>query len=143
MGEHKHTVKTTCKFCRKEFDSFGLKKVCPDCDTNMDDWYRAIRAFIKEFPDTTVSELCDTLSVPPALIKYYLKEERIEIKNNEVNYFLKCEKCNKPITSGRLCPACQITVTREEMETVLIHNPENEKMERDISAFHSRIILRK
>ena len=132
-----HTVKTRCRFCRREFDSFGLKKICPECEHGMEDHLVRVKKYIAEFPDATVMQICTALDIPSALIKYFLKEERLEVhlKKGESNYLLTCEKCGKPITSGRYCNACDRSGDGAP-------NDENTEMENQIAGFHAGYLIK-
>lgn len=140
MERSKHTVSTICRFCRREFSSFGLKKVCPECEINMEKQFQVIKAYINEFPDATAAEICDDLDIPSALLKYYLREERLEIKSNSNNFFLKCRVCNKPISSGRYCFECEIGSARSNMKGSLAEAEikEDNQITKEIAKFHLR-----
>lgn len=140
MSEYKYTVKTTCKFCGKTFQSFALNKVCNECDNDMERQFKIIKAYLQEFPKATVAEVCKELDIPTALVKYYLREERLEILSNSGNYFLKCNMCNKPISKGRYCFECEIKAIRSEMKTMLAKDDEI-STEHEVAKFHLRKYL--
>ncbi|MDR1664300.1 MAG: flagellar operon protein YvyF [Clostridiales bacterium] len=134
MSTVKHTLRVNCKFCGALFDSFNLKKVCPTCDKNMDEYFKQIRAFLETCPDATSAEVCEALGIPLPIITFFIKEERLIVKNKKKGTAFQCEICHKPILSGRFCFDCSITIARSEMKTGLSH----EEPERASQKFHTR-----
>lgn len=140
--EKKHRVKTVCKFCRQEFYSFGLRKICPQCDSTIDESFRIIRDYIEQYPDAGIGEICDALNINTNLVKYFLREERLRIKQTQNNYFLKCLRCDKPIYTGRYCFECEIIVERDQMKGTAMYNDDYNtedvlRVTKRAAAFHS------
>jgi predicted nucleic acid-binding Zn-ribbon protein len=128
MFVENHTIKTNCKFCGKLFDSFKLNKVCPTCNENMENYFKQIKEYLSEHVDSTAVEICEALNIPVAVISYFLKEERLFVKNKGKQFLLRCEKCKKPISSGRYCFECSITETRSEMKEKTMAIPATEEV---------------
>ncbi len=42
-----------------------------------------------------------------------MKEGRLEIRDENTNLLLACERCGKPIKSGRFCDRCIVEMKRE------------------------------
>ncbi len=94
-----------CERCHKVFQPTANQKECPTCKQADELDFRRIKDYLYDHPGATASEVATVLNVSMRVIKFYLKEERLEIigKNNN---FLECENCAKPIPTGHYCPAC-------------------------------------
>ena len=76
-----------------------------------------------------VSEACD---VSIAQLKEWLREERLSLADGATD--LECEKCHKPILSGRYCPECKKalmedlgSITTKEIKVVSMKKPARDK----------------
>ena len=134
-------IKTVCSLCRKSFTTTGMRKVCPVCDNNMEDYFQAIKEFIRENPGTSVAVVCSALNIPPALVKYYLRQERLELVGGDS--FLKCIKCQKSISSGRYCKQCESVALRAEMSGTLMDSSDEKHMQKEVTLFHTKRTLGK
>lgn len=99
--------------------------------------FKRIKAYLYEFPEASAAEICSALELPTALIKYYLKEERLEILHNSGNHFLKCETCGKAISTGRYCFDCEIVAIRSDMKQFTVQNSNDTEIEKEIAKFHT------
>ena len=50
---------------------------------------------------------------------YWLREDRLQLSDEAVDLELTCERCGKPITSGRFCPECKEDEMYSEPSTIL------------------------
>ena len=101
-----------CAICGRVFETAGFRTVCPDCFERDMKVFDTIRDYLYVHPRAKVFEVSTNLDIPVPTIKRYLREGRLEIIEKE-NYFLRCEKCGKPICSGTLCDDCQKQATHE------------------------------
>jgi len=93
-----------CPKCGKLYsDESGI--ICARCRKADIDTYEKVRRYIKENPDRSISEVAEATEVSQKKIVRYIREGKIEISSGMLDD-VRCEACNKPITSGRYCPEC-------------------------------------
>ena len=63
------------------------------------------RNYLEAHSGATQSQVSQATGVSMETIRYFLKEERLEVTSSS-NIMLSCEICNAPIRSGRYCEAC-------------------------------------
>jgi hypothetical protein len=86
------------------------------CDESLEKNFLRIKEYIEQYPEAcSASEVCLALELPLPLITFLLREERDLARNKKIGYEFKCEKCLKPVTSGRYCFECSIEVIRDKM----------------------------
>jgi flagellar operon protein (TIGR03826 family) len=93
-----------CKKCGRMFSDTNGHEICRKCRLEVEDHFKIVREYIYDHPGTTVNEVAEETGVPKKEILKYLREERLELVND--NDDLKCQKCGKPINSGRYCVNC-------------------------------------
>jgi len=96
----------SCKYCRKPFASLG-GRICPDCLEQIDRDFITVRDYIYEHKQTNIDLVAEETEVPKAIILHLLKEGRL-ILDGPVGDggALFCERCKKPISTGKLCKGC-------------------------------------
>ena len=93
-----------CTNCGKLFTYIG-RPMCPKCVKQMDEDFTIVRKYIYEHPNATVEEVSEETEVAVKTIVHFLREGRLEMKVADGS--IKCEKCGKPINSGRMCKQCK------------------------------------
>ncbi len=99
-----------CSRCGKVFTVIS-SSICPECMKAEEDGFQRIKVFIEENPMCRISELAEGTGVPPKRILRYIKEGRLEISKG-MRDEVKCDKCGKPINTGRYCDACIIEINQ-------------------------------
>ena len=112
---------TECKNCRKLFQSLG-SNICPACIEKMEKDFEKVKEYLYNNQGVNVVEIAKATEVPEKTVLYYLKEGRLSIEGIESG--LTCEKCKKPISSGKYCKECQI-----ELESTLFKSYVQSKQE--------------
>lgn len=102
-----------CRRCNKIFQYRG-SKYCPSCMLELDDVFVRVRDYVYENPNATVMEVSEELKVDENIILEFLKEGRLELVTPGLDYL--CERCEKPITTGRFCNECISELDREMKE---------------------------
>lgn len=78
-----------CMRCKRLFQSSSqlTASVCRDCFMKHEDDFKLVRNYIRENPETTISELAEACNIKTEYIKQWIKEERIICVNgtNKVN----------------------------------------------------------
>jgi flagellar operon protein (TIGR03826 family) len=100
-----------CPRCGRVF-SHPTKNVCANCEKADEDQFQTIREYIKENPLVTLGELSEATQVSVKRITQYIRDGRLEIAKG-MQGDIGCERCGKPIQTGRYCPACMIDVNSE------------------------------
>lgn len=99
-----------CKRCSRIFQYRG-NKYCHSCILELDEIFIQVRDYIYDHPNATVIEVSDELDVDEDIILDFLKEGRLELSSPGLDYV--CERCKKPIVTGRFCNLCIEELNRE------------------------------
>ncbi len=100
-----------CTKCGRVFSYNGIP-ICARCSNNDEEEFKRVKDYLYDNPGATVMEVSQETDVTEKQILRYLREGRIEIRDDS-NLFLDCERCGKPIKSGRFCDVCVIEMQRE------------------------------
>lgn len=116
----------TCKRCGNIFQNF-MGEYCESCQKEIDQIYVAVRDFLYDNPNATVKEVVEETGAEENLILDFLKDGRLEMTT--ANGLLRCEKCGKAISSGRMCDAC-----KQSLSNVLTRSLETSAARRKAAA---------
>ncbi len=94
-----------CPKCGKLF-VYTTRNLCPQCLKEDEEDFDRVREYINNNPQATIEEVSEGTGVTPRRILEYLKEGRLMLQSNNTNIILRCEMCDEPILTGRLCPNC-------------------------------------
>ncbi|QSZ28327.1 MerR family transcriptional regulator [Aceticella autotrophica] len=94
-----------CKRCGKLYTYNGID-ICPECYRQDEEDFLKIRNYLETHPSDTMLEVSRNTGVEIKKIMEFLKEERLILSPRYTNIILKCERCGKPISSGRYCDEC-------------------------------------
>lgn len=100
-----------CSNCGRVY-VYNSFNVCPRCRKHEEKDFQKVKKYIDENQDANTSEVSEETEVPVRKIIDFLKEGRLEIKNED-NAILSCEKCGKSIRTGRFCDKCILDMDRE------------------------------
>ena len=113
----------TCEKCGKaepEYKGVGEYK-CSECGFVMYDDFGIVRNYLEAHRGATQSEVCHATGVSMETIRYFLKEDRLEIAQGS-GVMMSCEICHAPIRSGRYCEACSKALeNKRESEKASAH----------------------
>jgi len=76
-----------------------------------EDEFKVVKEYIYDNPGATISEVSQETEVSVEKIMRFLREERLEIKSENSNLVLGCERCGRSINSGRFCENCKGQIT--------------------------------
>lgn len=126
-----------CPRCGKIFTYVG-RPICSRCIEIEEDEFKKVKEYVYDNPGATISETSQETGVSVDKIMRFLREERLEIKSEDSNLVLECERCGVPIKSGRFCERCkrdmnadfrrEFGLDRKEPERKLPTRAEKEKM---------------
>lgn len=101
------SIPTKCAECSSadiKYKGLGSYE-CSKCGHIMYDDYGKVREYLEDHRGATVLEVSDATGISKGKIRKLLEEERIEIAPNSA-VFIFCEKCGKPIRTGKYCDSC-------------------------------------
>jgi flagellar operon protein (TIGR03826 family) len=110
-----------CSRCGKVF-MFVSKRICPECQREMDHLFENVRQYVKANPGATVMEIAEALEMDEQLVNEFVREGRFDVVAEAVS--ISCERCGKPIRRGRLCEACVASLTQEIKGAMPVRKPE-------------------
>ena len=79
--------------------------------------FEKVKKYINDNPGTSIEKVAEETEVSVKLITKWLREERLIITKGAT--LLKCEKCGKPIASGKLCDTCKQNLAKGFIESGL------------------------
>lgn len=94
-----------CKNCGKLFQFVG-KPICPACNKKLEDKFFEVRDYIYANPTANMGKVSEEMDVPIQQIKKWVREERLAFSKDS-GITISCEKCGKPILTGRFCKDCK------------------------------------
>ena len=98
-----------CSRCGKLFNILVPGEIfCPDCKKKSEEEFRIVKNFVWDHPGVTIHQVSEETGVDKKYIKQWLREDRLQLSDDAVDLELTCERCGKPITSGRYCPECRV-----------------------------------
>lgn len=92
-----------CQICSKIFASAG-GNICPDCSKKINEMFEKVRDYIYQHKDNDIKEVSKATGVSESWILRFLREGRLILSKESI--ILRCERCNKPIRTGRYCSEC-------------------------------------
>ncbi|NPV28898.1 MAG: MerR family transcriptional regulator [Firmicutes bacterium] len=96
-----------CPECGKVF-AFVTRNLCPDCLEKEEISFQRVEKYLEENPGATVLEVSRATGVSEQKIVSFLREGRLIPAGQPL---LECERCRKPISSGRFCPECRAALS--------------------------------
>jgi len=93
-----------CRRCGKIFNSFG-ENTCAECVEELDKIFNLVQDYIYDHEDADVVEISKALDIDGKIILNFIKDGSLTL--SESNFALSCERCKKPIHSGRYCNECK------------------------------------
>lgn len=95
-----------CSRCGKMYNYVVGPNLCEKCKKELEDKFQEVKKYITENPGSTLDQIATDNEVTTAQIKGWIREERLIFKKGSPVQ-LVCEKCGKPILTGRYCEACK------------------------------------
>ena len=108
-----------CRGCSRLFQYYG-NPFCPNCQEDMDGYYREVREFIYNNPRASVQEVVEATEVDEKFIIQFLKEGRLSFA--DAVSALQCEYCGRNIATGRYCEKCTHEMSATLGNVVAEHN---------------------
>ncbi len=100
-----------CKKCGRVF-AYNGSEICSRCLGDDEGDFKKVKEYLYDNPGATIVEVSEETGVSEKKILRYLRESRIEIREAD-NLLLDCQRCGKPIQSGRFCDKCVVEMKKE------------------------------
>jgi flagellar operon protein (TIGR03826 family) len=101
-----------CKKCGRIFADDGFD-FCPICRNTEDEMFKKVKDYLYEYPGASVQQVSEETGVDAKKILKFLREGKLEIKDDSPNLILDCERCGTPIKTGRFCNKCIAEMQKE------------------------------
>lgn len=95
-----------CKSCKRLFNYIGGPMICPACRDKLEKKFLEVREFIRDNPGKNIAEISTEMDVSVQQIKTWIRQERLSF-TAESNVTIECEKCGRPIRTGKYCEKCK------------------------------------
>ncbi len=105
------TIKN-CARCGRMFQSEGGGKLCARCLDNDEEDFKVVREYVYDNPGANIPEVAENTGVAEEKILKFLRQGKLILKD-ELSMVLDCERCGKPIKTGRFCEACNQEMARD------------------------------
>ena len=129
-----------CKRCNRIFQYNGIK-YCPKCVLELDEMFIKVRDYLYENKNANIAEVSEATGVEEKVILEFLRDGRLELR--EPSPDLTCERCDKPITSGRMCKDCLALFERIMKKDINESARTVENLKRDAGRVHLVDYIRK
>ena len=100
-----------CSRCGKVYRYDGFR-VCPNCRREDEADFQKVKEYIDEHPGANIKEVSEATEIDSRKIMEFLRAGRLEIMD-ENNLILSCERCGKPIKTGKFCDKCAFEIQKE------------------------------
>lgn len=95
-----------CPRCGKVYlPVAGGRPLCKDCVKQEEEDYLKVFRFLSGRPSATAQEIAQETGVDLKLIYRFLRENRLRLVSADTG--LRCERCEVPISSGKICDKCR------------------------------------
>lgn len=119
-----------CKGCGRLFNSLSRARLCPNCQSKLEDKFQEVKKYINENPGSTIDIVSEECEVSTKQIKQWIREERLTFSEESMQG-IECEQCGAMIRSGRFCDACKTKLQNELRSATYIPTVEEKKAARD------------
>ena len=101
-----------CKMCGRLFNVLNNERICPACQKKLEDKFHEVKQYLEDHPGASVEQTATDNDISTKQIRQWVKEERL-ILSSATEAGIVCEKCGKPIRTGRFCDKCKERMANE------------------------------
>jgi len=91
------------------FNQLTNEKICPACKQDLEDSFQKVKAYLEEYPNSTVEQVATDNEVSMKQIKQWVREERLVFSEGSLQG-VECENCGVMIRTGRYCEECKLKI---------------------------------
>lgn len=95
-----------CRKCGKLMQRTSSKRICPQCEKELEEKFKEVREYIRDNPGVSIMEVSREKDVSVEQIKQWVREERLLFSNAEGSG-IQCVSCGVPIATGKYCEKCK------------------------------------
>ena len=107
-----------CRRCKRLFQPMADEVMCYDCRVESEKEFKAVREYLRDNPGAGVKEVSNECEVSERQIIEWVREERLMFSGDSTGII--CEKCGRPIPTGRFCDKCKTELTNELKEVTYV-----------------------
>lgn len=96
-----------CPECGRLF-AYVTRNLCPACLEKEGEYFKKVEEFLRGHGGATITEISEATGVPEDKVISFLREGRLVASSDSL--LLECERCGKPIRTGRFCDACRMAL---------------------------------
>ena len=119
-----------CKGCGRLFNSLSRVRLCPNCQSKLEEKFQEVKKHINENPGSTIDMVSKECDVSAKQIKQWIREERLTFSEESMQG-IECEQCGAMIRSGRFCDACKTKLQNELRSATYMPSHDEKKSSRD------------
>ena len=119
-----------CKGCGRLFNSLTRVRLCPSCQSKLEEKFQEVKKYVNENPGSTIEVVSEQCEVSTKQIKQWLREERLTFSEESMQG-IECEQCGAMIRSGRFCDACKTKLQSELKSVTYTSSAESRKSAKD------------
>ena len=98
-----------CRSCGRLFNVIVNKRLCPDCQTKLEDKFQEVKNYLYENPNANINVLSNECEVSIKQLKEWVRQERLVFAEGSMDG-VQCEQCGALIRTGRFCDACKLRI---------------------------------
>lgn len=103
----------TCSKCGRLFNWVGIgPRLCPFCKEREEEIFKTVKNYLWDHKGANMKEVMENCGATEKQIKQWIREQRIEFAK-ESGVTVDCERCGKPILSGKMCADCRKQMEQE------------------------------
>ena len=122
---------TNCRDCGRLFNYISGPRRCPECQKKLEEKFQQVKEFLRQNPDSSISQTATENDVTVKQIKQWIREERLSLSEASLDGIV-CEHCGRPIRTGRFCDRCKAAMANSLANSIEKPKPiEPQKRERD------------
>ena len=95
-----------CRECGRLFNYLSGPRICDDCKKKIEEKFQEVKDYLEKNQNASVDKIATENDVTVKQIKQWIREERLILSSPSPDGIL-CEKCGKPICTGKLCDDCK------------------------------------
>ena len=97
---------TNCRSCGRLFNVLNNETICPNCQKKLDEKFKEVKQLLEENPNASVEKVSTETHTSTKQIRKWIREERLILSEGVLDG-ITCDRCGKPIRTGKYCDECK------------------------------------